>query len=1338
MGDNEEPAAGAVGGQVQRLPLQESSGLPPFDPKGEPTTLSVRWKKWKRAFNLYVVSRGINEDKQKVALLLHTGGIELQEVYYTLVDEEAEKTFDQCLKILDDYLKPQSNVLFERHLFRQMEQLQSESVDQFICRLRQKASLCEFDDVDIAIRDQLIEKCKNSSIRRKFLQQSGDDITLKKLQDLARAHESVEQQLREMERGMEANSISHNGERGRKRETEKQYQGPQTTEKRCYRCNRTGHYAKDEKCPAKGKTCTKCKRKGHFAICCKTKPGTSNSPRKTHGKNKTEKAYHVEPNKDNDDYAFVVNSKQSTDDLINLTVGGVQLPSVMIDSGASCNLVDKTTWEMLKSQGIKCQSRVARRKLFAYGQQKPLDIIGVFQAEIGCDSSGHSCTGEFTVINGSGRPLLGKDTAKQLDILRLGPTLTPHVYMIEGDGDDIKRKFSAVFSGVGKLKNYQLKLHIKDIPPVAQPVRRLPFGLRDKVDKQLQDLLAKDIIEEVSNGPTEWVSPLVVVPKPNGDVRICVDMRRANEAIVRERHPIPTVEEVIYDLNGATVFSKLDLKWGFHQIELEKASRNITTFVTHQGLFRYKRLMFGISSAPEKYQKIVQDTVRGCKGVANIADDLIVYGSNLEQHDKNLQAILQRMEDCGLTLNPQKCEFRLSKLTFFGHSLSKHGIEASDEKIAGIRDAKPPTHASEVRSFLGLAQYSAKFIPTFAEVAEPLRLLTRKSQSFIWEKDQQQSFQELKRLLTSAEVLAYFREDCPTRIVADAGPTGLGAVLTQRQGDTWRPISYASRNLTEVERRYSQTEKEALALVWACERFNLYVCGRQFELETDHKPLQYMFSKTSKLSARVERWVLRLQGYDYKVVYRPGKTNIADVLSRLNSHTSKDTSGDTYDVVRMIAQASTPQAITAKEVEIESGKDPELALIRECILTGNWSSCKLPQYVCIKDELCTYGQLIMRGHRMVIPQSLQPRILQLSHEGHQGVVKTKQRLRSKVWWPKMDAQAERLCKTCHGCQTVGASTPPEPLQRVVPPSGPWQDCAADLLGPLPTGEHLLVIVDYYSRYFEVVIMRSTTSTKVIQALQPIFARFGIPFSLRTDNGSQLVSEEFLQFLVENGVEHRTTTPLWPQANGEVERQNRSLMKALRIAKVEGKDWRTELSQFLTAYRSTPHTTTGATPYYMMFGREMKSKLPDLRREKSTLDEAIRDKDWYEKLKGKVYSDEKRHAAHCPIQAGDQVLLKNQQTDKMSPKYIPQPYQVLLKNGGEVTVRNKEGRQLRRSITHVKKYEQPQTIDNDTEVIDCPSTEMSTEKPEPSTGEQEIRKSTRISNKPKHLADYKCD
>ncbi|XP_022791503.1 uncharacterized protein K02A2.6-like [Stylophora pistillata] len=372
---------------------------------------------------------------------------------------------------------------------------------------------------------------------------------------------------------------------------------------------------------------------------------------------------------------------------------------------------------------------------------------------------------------------------------------------------------------------------------------------------------------------------------------------------------------------------------------------------------------------------------------------------------------------------------------------------------------------------------------------------------------------------------------------------GLGAVLTQLHGSEWRVIGYASRRLSDVERRYSQTEKEALDLVWASERFNMYVFGREFELETDHKPLEYIYSQKSKPSAGVERWVLRLQTYHFSVVYRPDKTNIADALSRLNCGFQSD-DGEDYDFVHTAVERSVPCAFTPAEIEKASAEDMELNLIKECVQTGDCSQCNVPAHLHVKNELCTYSGLHLRGSRLVIPRELRPRVLELAHEGHQGIVKTKCRLRSKVWWPKMDADAEKLCRSCHGCQVVSEYAPPKPMARAFPPSGPWEDCAADILGPLPSEESVLVVVYYFSRYFEVVILMSTSSTRLIEALKPILSRFGVPHTLKTDNGPQLVSEEFEAFLVENGIEHHTTTPLWPQANGEVERQNRILMKSV--------------------------------------------------------------------------------------------------------------------------------------------------------------------------------------------------
>ncbi len=307
-------------------------------------------------------------------------------------------------------------------------------------------------------------------------------------------------------------------------------------------------------------------------------------------------------------------------------------------------------------------------------------------------------------------------------------------------------------------------------------------------------------------------------------------MRRANEAIIRERHPIPTVDEVLQTVNQSTVFSKIDLKWGYHQLELDEESRKITTFATHCGLFRYKRLMFGINSAPEVYQHVIQQVLHGCKGASNISDDIIIHGKNREEHDQALENVLQRLKEKNLTLNEEKCKFHMPQLEFMGLLLSDKGIGPTEAKVEAVVNAREPANSSEVRSFLGLANYNARFIPNFASIAEPLRRLTKKGTKFVFGPEQRASFDELKKTLANAETLGYFDKDAKSRIIADASPVGLGAVLIQEQHGQPRVISYASRSLTNVEKRYSQTEKEALALVWACERFHVYLYGMEFEV----------------------------------------------------------------------------------------------------------------------------------------------------------------------------------------------------------------------------------------------------------------------------------------------------------------------------------------------------------------------------------------------------------------------------------------------------------------------------------------------------------------------------
>ena len=1071
----------------------------------------------------------------------------------------------------------------------------------------------------------------------------------------------------------------------------------------CSNCGRKGHRAGDAACKARGQACRNCGRDGHFAAKCRSPSAVSDrsrpcqtsqpipKPRKygsTQSSVKSVASSHVRSIDDDlhDEHVYQLACAVDDGERLSLRIDGVQ-EGVVIDSGASCNVMSRDRLAALERRGLRVSMSQCSRKLFAYGRSE-LDVLGSFAARTRIGTQERSV--EFVVVSNPGPTLLGRQPALDFGVLSLPATQPAEVNSVSSPDNMCRQRleseFPTVFSGIGLLKGYQATVHIDpSVPPVAQKPRPIPFALREKVAGKVDELLDTGIIEPVQ-GPTPWVSPIVVAPKPNGDIRLCIDMRRVNEAVIRERYPFLTVDEALQQLNGATTFSKLDLRAGFHQIELDEESRNLTVFATPSGLFRYRRMMFGLSSAPEQYQHIIQQVLSGCPGCVNIADDLVVFGLSAAEHDRNLRVVLNSLAERGLTVNSAKCSFRQDTITFFGLQLSRTGITPTPEKVEAVRDAPEPTNASEVRSFLGVVGFSSRFIPDMSSVTESLRRISQKGAVFEWGEPQARAFQMLKQKLTSAVSLAYFDVNADTEVIADASPVGLGAVLVQTQGGVRRAISYASRTLSDVERRYSQTEKEALALVWACERFRQFLLGRKFFLVTDHQPLKAIYSPRSKPSARVERWVLRLQEYDFQVRYIPGHQNIADALSRLPV-TPAPVTNQIEESIGAVTQAAAPVALKIQDVEQASERDPELQVVRQCLLSDDWTTAPAT-YAAARYELASVGFVILCGTRIVVPQELRSQVLALAHEGHQGIAKTKSRLRSKVWWPGIDRDAEATCRRCVSCQVVaGPPHTPPPVMSTALPSGPWQYLAIDLLGPLPSGNSLLVTVDYHSRFFEVDILRSTSSTIVIEKLQAHFARHGLPTTLRSDNGPQFVSSEFSEFLHDHGIQHQKTTPYWPRANGEVKRQNRTILKALQIAQLESKPWRTELHKLLVAYRTTPHSATGRTPSELLFNRQVRTKLPSLLFKEGE-DTALRDRDSLSKYRSAECVSKKRPApAHQELQPGEQVLVKRTSAaGKLDAPFLSEPHQIISRTGDQLMLQSPDGVVKKRNVHFAKRLQ----------------------------------------------------
>lgn len=381
----------------------------------------------------------------------------------------------------------------------------------------------------------------------------------------------------------------------------------------------------------------------------------------------------------------------------------------------------------------------------------------------------------------------------------------------------------------------------------------------------------------------------------------------------------------------------------------------------------------------------------------------------------------------------------------------------------------------------------------------------------------------------------------------------------------------------------------------------------------------------------VERWVLRLQSFTYDVKYRKGSANIADSFSRLTDHHAVEQAYTENDEKFLILAILESTAIDISEIESATINDRELTLVREALRSGIWNETEIKPFEAFQNELGFVGELVVRGNKMVIPTSLRKRFLQLGHEGHPGESAMKRRLRDRVWWPGMDRDISKLVAVCEGCRLVGLPQKPEPMRCRPLPSEAWTDVAIDFLGPLPSGDYLLVIIDFFSRYKEVEIMRLITAKETADRLRRIFQRLGFPRTITLDNARQFLSSDFGNFCKENGIFLNFTVPYWPQQNGEVERQNRSLLKRLQISCALKRDWKRDLEEYLMMYYSTPHSVTGRTPTELLMGRTIRTKIPSLKDiETAPLSEEFRDKDCSSKYRACERENATRKAAESGI------------------------------------------------------------------------------------------------------------
>lgn len=410
-------------------------------------------------------------------------------------------------------------------------------------------------------------------------------------------------------------------------------------------------------------------------------------------------------------------------------------------------------------------------------------------------------------------------------------------------------EFSDIFSkgplDMGKTDIVNHKIDTGNSAPIRQPLRRVPFSKRKEVEKMVNEMLDQDVIEPSSS---PWASPIVIVPKKDGSLRFCVDYRKLNNITKKDAYPLPRIDDILDSLTGAQYFSTLDLASGYWQVGMDPDDKEKTAFITSEGLFQYKVLPFGLSSAPSMFQRLMNAVLGGLKW--NVAlvylDDIVIWSSTVSEHLSRLREVFMRIRQARLKLKAKKCQLLRDEISFLGHVVSKHGITTDPAKIKAVKET--PKNAKDLRSFLGFAFYCRRFIKGFSEKTDPLFKAANKGTVFSFGSDLQKCFSDLKMSLIKAPLLAMTRPEGDFIVDCDASDVGLGAVLSQLQDGEEKVIGYAGRSLTKTERRYCTTRKEMLALVYVVQYFRCYLYGRRFTVRTDHNCLRWLgsFKELSK------------------------------------------------------------------------------------------------------------------------------------------------------------------------------------------------------------------------------------------------------------------------------------------------------------------------------------------------------------------------------------------------------------------------------------------------------------------------------------------------------------
>lgn len=1194
-----------------------------------------KWEQYLLRFKQHLQLHNVIDGEKKRAFLLSCLDPETFGLLQNLFEANivSEQTFDALTEKLSAHYKSSTHVQAARYSFYNCSMKPGQSYAEWVATLRGIAKDCQFtcksdachhrSYVDDQIGDVIIQHSPHAEVRRQCLIEP--NITLQTVLSKAEVYTKTLEtdKLLTGKGSSSSTAVSVNKMSSQYKKQKPAGRPPkkspfqQADWKRCKDCH-VKHSPNN--CPYKTYTCHKCKKVGHLKSVCKAQLPN--------------KALHIREEIEQAGSVFSCSTSTSPPSEISCNVYehrgkqiwlNVQIQekeiSFLWDTGSTCTMISAEVYEQLGSPPCNPFSTT----LLSYGGKR-LKVKGQCIVDVHLGNLTRKNL-SLVVVNENGSNLLGLDWSDSFGLTENGvsvlcsiqqpasPASTNQLQeILDSERDEciasLKENFSDVFSQkLGRCTKYKAGIHLKaDVTPAFFKPRSLPFAMKEKVSDELNRLVDIGVLTRIDFA--DWAAPIVVVNKPDGRIRICGDFKALNRSIKIDQHPLPTLDSLLEKLQGGRFYSKIDLADAYLQIELEESAKKLCVINTPFGLFQYNRMCFGVASSPAQFQRCMDHMISGLPGVAAYLDDLIVTGSSEREHRDNLTNLLQRLSEYGFAIKSEKCEFFKNCVEYLGHVIDKDGKRPSECSVEAIKLLKRPQNLQELQAFLGKINYYGRFISNLPEKAHPLHALLKKSVEFKWTDACEKAFEVLKSDIICATKLSHFDESKPLILATDASQYGVGAALMQMQDGVEKPLAHASKTLTETQKRYSQIEREALAIIYGVTKFHQYLYGRKFKLICDHKPLVSIFSPAKSLPTltiqRLQRYAITLMAYQFEIEYKPtGQHGNADGLSRLCSRSDPNfdrlESRESAEIACSVSDVFDALPITCERIRTATLCDVTLKKVSSCIQRSNWPKSLIDRdadvraFNVMKNSLCVENDVIVLQRdgsaRVVIPLALRDNVLTLLHEGHWGITRMKQMARRYVWWPNISSDIEMLVQRCEQCRQ--ASKAPDATYQPWPQTvKPWERIHLDFAGPF-LGKMWLVCVDAHSKFPYVAMLNvgQTTTKSTVNSLEHIFSIEGLPDTIVTDNGTQFVSHEFENYCAKLNIRHVTSPVFHPASNGEAERFVQTLKKGLSKNVGEGKELVASLRLVLATYRTTPHPGINwSTPAEVLHGRQPKNLL----------------------------------------------------------------------------------------------------------------------------------------------------